>query len=101
MKPIAVLTLALTLCGCAYPVTSIDQGSAPAVLYVPIAPPGAALIVDGLPSGLASAFNGKNDAVLPVAPGKRHVVVRTASGVVFDKHIYVGAGSKVAVEIVK
>ncbi|CAN5311420.1 hypothetical protein BH10PSE4_BH10PSE4_17040 [soil metagenome] len=100
MKPLIALALAFALAGCAYPVTTVEQGSASAVLFVPTAPLDASLLVDGVIVGQAASFDGKR-TVLPVQPGKRHVVVRGASGVLFDKYIYVGAGSKVAVELTK
>ncbi|KRA62101.1 hypothetical protein ASD89_23715 [Caulobacter sp. Root656] len=100
MKPFIVLSLALALCGCAYPVSTVSQGSAPTGLFVPTAPADATLAVDGVVVGQAAVFDGRK-TVLPVQPGKHHVVVRGSAGVLFDKDIYVGAGSKVAVELVK
>lgn len=99
MKAMIALLLAGGLCGCAYPVTTVDQGSAPTVLFVPYAPADAILVVDGVSYGPASAFNGKKTAVLAVAPGKHRVVVSSGPGNLYDKNIYVGAGSKVAVEL--
>lgn len=99
MKPLVAIMLASALCGCAYPVSTVEQGSAPTVLFVPHAPADATVEVDGVSFGLASAFSGKKTAVLAIQPGKHRVVVRGASGALFDKDIYAGAGSKVAVEI--
>lgn len=98
MRILAPIALALALAGCAYPVSTVEQGAAASGLYVRFAPAGATLEVDGAPAGQVVVFDGKK-AVYPVAPGKHRVVVRGAGGVVFDKDIYVGAGSKVAVEI--
>lgn len=100
MKPLIAVSLAFALYGCAYPVSTVSQGSAPTGLFVSGAPAEATLVVDGVLVGLATAFDGKK-AMLPVQPGKRHVVVRSSVGVLFDKDIYVGAGSKVAVELAK
>jgi len=100
MKSLVALPLALALAGCAYPVSTVQQGSTPAVLFVPTAPLDAVLVVDGVAVGQAASFDGKR-TVLPVQPGKHHVVVRGASSVLFDQDIYVGAGSKVAVELTK
>jgi hypothetical protein len=104
MKPLVSIGLAVIaggLLGCAYPVSTVEQGSTPTVLFVPQAPAGATVEVDGVSFGLASAFGGKKTAVLPIKPGKHRVVVKGASGNLFDKDIYAGAGSKVAVEIIQ
>lgn len=101
MKRLSVLALAALLAGCAYPVSTIQQGAEQSALFVPNAPVGAMVEVDGRILGPAIAADGKKAAILPVSAGKHRVVVKGANGSLFDKEIYVGAGSKVAVELAR
>jgi hypothetical protein len=101
MKRLLLAAIATLVAGCAYPVSTVQQGAEQSALFVPNAPAGAVVEVDGMSLGAAIAADGKKPAILPVTAGKHRVVVRGVGGPLFDKDIYVGAGSKVAVELAR
>ena len=98
MKTIAcALFLTILLGACAYPSTTIRQGAA-TELYVPHAPADAVLLVDGKSAGPAAYYDGKKRSY-PVEPGTHIVLITGSGGTLLQKSIYVGAGSKLALEV--
>lgn len=94
---LACLAGALMLAACGkYPASSTLQGAPPSGLYFK-APAEAHVWLDGAHAGAASAFDGKK-AVLSVTPGPHRVVVRSGDRSLYDKTVYVGAGSRMAIE---
>jgi hypothetical protein len=95
MRQIASVVLALLLASCAYPTSTVQQGSMPGELFFPAAQAGARVEVDGVDAGLASAYNGVQ--TLAVAPGPHRVIVRQQNRIIIDRAVYIDAGAKVAV----
>jgi hypothetical protein len=98
------LSLVMAICavaggaaGCAYPVSSVEQGSSASALYFSPAFAAAHVWVDGADMGVASAFDGKK-SVLPVTSGRHRVVVKGDGAPLFDQPVYVGPGSQVEVK---
>ena len=90
MKYLTLCIAALALCGCAYPTSSIEQGSEPGHLRFSDSPIGAQISVDGQSRGVRADAQ---PLVLDVAPGK-HSVEEVANGqVLFHRDYDVGAGS--------
>jgi hypothetical protein len=95
---IAAFAISAAVAGCAYPVSTVEQGGASAALYVSSAPVGARVLVDDKDAGDATSFDGKT-SVLAVTPGPHRVVVQVGSTRIFDKSVYVGAGARVKVKV--
>ena len=93
MKIIAVAVAACTLAGCAYPSSSISQGSDLGHLSF-VRPVGAGVRIDGQDRGVIAA---PQPMIIDVTAG-RHVVEETSGGqVVFYREYEVGAGSTVEI----
>ena len=99
---IARVAVALTslglLAACAYPVSTAEQGAASSGLYFPSAPLASRVFVDGVDAGEAATFDGKK-TLLVVAPGRHRLVVRQGSTPLYDKQIYIGAGTHIAIKV--
>lgn len=89
---------ALVLAACAYPISTVQQGGEPAMLFFNGAPEGARVIVDGVDAGEASAFDGRRQ-VLSVEPGRHNVRVVIGGAELYGNDIYVGAGSRLEVRV--
>jgi hypothetical protein len=88
---------ALTLCGCEYPASSIQQGTEAGHLKFADAPIGASVVVDGQQRGVRS--DAAHPVMLDVAPGK-HVVEEVYGGrVLFHREYFVGAGTTLEIGI--
>ena len=88
----------MLVAACAYPVTTVEQGSGDASIYFVGAPVGAVAYVDGLPVGDASQYSG-DEQVLGVLPGRHHIQVVQGGTVILDQEIYVGADTNTAINV--
>jgi len=95
---IITLLLAVAVSACAYPVTTVEQGSGDASIYFVGAPEGAIAYVDGLSVGVASDYNG-SDQVLGVIPGRHHIQVMQSGETLVDQEIYVGAETRTPIAV--
>ena len=86
------------IAGCAYPTAMVEQGGNNASLYFPRAAVGMRVVLDGVDAGEALSFDGKKN-VLGVQPGPHRVAVRQGAATLYDRQIYVGADSRVAIEV--
>lgn len=94
MKIAATSLAALSLGGCAYPVSSISQGVEAGHLRF-VGPAGLAIRVDGEDRG---ALPDTRPLIVDVSPG-RHLVEEISSGrVVLHREYEIGAGSTVEVK---
>ena len=94
MKRVFLFAAAISLSGCAYPTSSVEQGAVQSRLIFSAAPVGTSISVDGRERGLQTRAK---PLVVDVDPGK-HMVEESISGqVVFRAEYYVGAGSTVEV----
>lgn len=94
----AVIALGGAVSACAYPVSTVEQGGASTGLYFKGAAAGDEVLIDGSAAGMATAYDG-NKVMLTVQPGPHHVTVRNASGQVYDKDVYVGAGARLPIKV--
>jgi sugar/nucleoside kinase (ribokinase family) len=84
---------------CAYPVSTIDQGGGPSGVYFPDAPAGSSVDVDGARLGNPAAHPAAKTPLL-LASGRHRIVVRGPDGaVIYDREIYLGDGSQIAVKV--
>ncbi len=96
MRSLVLGASALILAGCAYPTSSIEQGTEAGHLKFTDGPIGASIVIDGHERGVRS--NSK-PITLDVAPGK-HVVQELVDGrVLFHREYDVGAGSTLEIGI--
>jgi len=96
MKILISCVTALALCGCAYPTSSIEQGSELGHLRFVDGAIGAEVIIDGRARG---ARKDVHPIVYDVAPGK-HVIEEVANGqVLLHREYDVGAGSTLDIRI--
>lgn len=86
------------IAGCTYPSAMVEQGGNNASLYFPRAAAGMRVFLDGIDAGEALSFDGKKN-VLGVQPGPHRVAVRQGAATVYDRQVYVGADSRVAIEV--
>lgn len=93
MKIVIPPLAALALCGCAYPASTIGQGSEPGHLRFE-GPAGLSIRVDGADRG---ALPAAKPVVIDVAPGRHVVEEISGSRVVLRRDYEVGAGSTVNV----
>lgn len=84
--------------GCAYPVSTIEQGGASSGIYFKDAPVGAEALIDGASSGDASAYDGRK-AILTVPYGTHRVVVKAGAAVLVDQVVYVGQGQRISIKV--
>lgn len=86
------------LAACAYPTTTVEQGSSPAALFFSGAPSGVRVLVDGVDAGDATAFDGRRQ-LLTVAPGRHSIRVVSSSGDLYSNDVYVGAGARLEIRV--
>jgi hypothetical protein len=91
MKRIVVVALALLASACALPDTAVRTGSPRPQLAVKGAPADALLIVDGIPMGPASQFDG-NPKVLIVEEGSHQVEIQRGGKAVHSEKAFVSNG---------
>lgn len=84
--------------GCAYPVSTVEQGGASSSVYFKGAPPGSQVFIDGVSSGDAAAYDGRK-AVLVVPSGAHRVVVKAGGTLLVDQSVYVGEGQRVSIKV--
>jgi hypothetical protein len=96
-KIVSICLVAFVVTGCAYPVSSVDQGSSASLLFFSPAFASTHVWVDGADMGPAASFDGKR-AFLPVAPGRHRVTVKGDGAPLFDQPVYVGPGSRVEIK---
>lgn len=94
----ATLLAAGFLGGCAYPVSSVEQGGASSAIYFKGAPSGTEAFIDGASSGDASTYDGRK-AVLTVPYGTHRVVVKAGGTILVDQTVYVGQGQRVSIKV--
>lgn len=92
------LALMAALGACAYPVSTTDQGAAASGLYFPGAPAGARVLVDGADAGETSLYDGRK-LVLTLPAGQHRIVVQQGSTRLYDKPVYLGTGSRIAIKV--
>lgn len=98
MNRLAPFLILATLCGCAYPTSSIVQGADSSGIFVVSAPLAAHLFVDGRDVGEAASFDGKK-SFFAVDPGQHRVAVQGSGGSLYDRTVYVGVGSRVSIKV--
>jgi hypothetical protein len=91
MKGFAAAALTVALCGCAYPQSSIGQGSEMGRVRAS-GPNGADIRVDGVESG---AIGPSGRIVIDVTPGKRHLLEQQGGRTIAEGDFEIGAGSTV------
>lgn len=86
------------LSGCAYPVSSVEQGGAASGIYFKGASSGTEAFIDGASSGDASTYDGRK-AILAVPYGTHRIVVKSGGTILVDQVVYVGQGQRVAIKV--
>lgn len=90
--------LMLFVASCAYPITTVEQGTESASLYFTGAPPNARVLIDGADAGEAAFFDGRRH-VLAVSPGRHAVRVVLGDAELYANDIYAGAGARLEVRV--
>jgi hypothetical protein len=98
IRILGILAACAFATACAYPVSTVEQGGSGSGLSFSNAPADARAWVDGADAGAAAVFDGKK-TVLSVSPGRHQVVVKSATATLYDKPVYVGAGSRIDVKV--
>jgi len=98
LRHVCSVVAAALIAGCAYPSSTVTQGGNNASLYFPGAAAGVRVILDGRDSGDAGLFDGKKN-VLGVNPGTHRVALTRGGATVYDQQVYVGADSRMAIEV--
>jgi hypothetical protein len=91
------ICFALLLTGCAYPTSMVEQGASNGSVYFPKVGAGTRVILDGADAGEAASYDGKK-SVLEVVPGPHRIALRQGSALLYERQIYVGTASKIAIE---
>lgn len=94
----AAILAASVLGGCAYPVSTVEQGGASSGIYFKGAPVGAEALIDGASSGEASTYDGRK-AILTVPYGTHRVVVKAGTAILIDQVVYVGQGQRISIKV--
>lgn len=92
----ALTALILTLGGCAYPTSSIEQGAAQSNLRLINAPIGAQVLVDGRKVGERTKTRADD---FPVSAGHHLVEIMVGESVNSKREYFVGAGSIVEIGV--
>ena len=92
MKKAFLALIALSLSGCAYPNSAIEQGLQTGHLRFTSAPAGALISIDGQDR---SAVSAKGPTLIDVPPGKHNVVETVDGRVVLHRDYEVGAGATI------
>jgi hypothetical protein len=98
MKSLVPAILVLALTACALPETAVRTGSPRPGLVIAGAPADATLVVDGLPMGPASDFDG-HPKVLIVEEGLHQVEIRRAGALVHAEKTFVSNGETRTVNV--
>lgn len=94
---VVVLTAVLNV-GCAYPTSTVEQGTLPGQIFFQYAPVNSRVILDGRDVGIATVYDG-NSAVLSVTPGPHHVEIVLGGQTIYDQEIYVGSNVRMPIEV--
>lgn len=97
-KIVLVLTGLLAVSACTYPTSSVNQGTDSGHIAFQGALPGTTLLLDGHSVGDATTYDGIKH-VLDVPPGSHHVSAQYGERTVYDRDIYVGAGSNLTIKV--
>jgi hypothetical protein len=87
-RPLA-LAAALVLMGCAYPNTTVRTVESKPQLAIANASPSSMLLIDGVPVGLAAAYDGKKNT-LQIDRGTHRIEVQDQGRTVFSQTVYLG-----------
>ena len=94
MKKLLQLFLLAGIAGCAYPASTIDQGTPNGFLRVSGLPEGALVTIDGV---RARPSDARTANVFATSAGRHRVQVRSADRVLIDREYMVGAGSSLEI----
>ena len=95
MKMVFIITATLLVGACAYPTSSIEQGTEAGHLHFVGAAPGASILVDGQNRGVIGA---SGSSTVDVQPGRHEVGEASGGGaVIFHREYDVGAGATVEI----
>jgi hypothetical protein len=97
IRPLLIISVLLTA-GCAYPVSTTQQGGTDTTLTLSSAPAGARLLVDGADVGDAEQYTGGKFSV-NVRPGKHRVAIVLNGETIYSSEVYAGAGANTEIEV--
>jgi hypothetical protein len=95
---LALSLSALLLTGCVYPMSSVGQGANGGSVFFPRANAGLRVFIDGTDMGEALTYDGQRN-VLGVAAGPHRVSLSQGGTTIYDRQVYVGADSRLAIEV--